>query len=505
MNKLSFRSQFILALTATLLLSIICTAIVWAGSLYLLSDDSFLRPANYYEKKINDIVPFVDQHGDELLSPEFRDELEQIIPLEGLDYQVYDLSGQFIYGSQPAEPLEDIIRKLNTSGEENGRFVRYVPVMNSTHELTGVFVLKYYLNLVSSNQPKRAVVVLFIIGNMAAPFLFILLFTMVFARKIGKRLEPPIARLINGAGRIQKNDLDFAFSEAGGSKELAQLTSAFEEMRGALQASLTAQWQMDQERRDMAAAVAHDLRTPLTIIQGHVDNLLDAKDKQPERLDKYLQTIRKNTDRAVRLLDDMHLVSEIDQPGFTLQVSTHDFAAFCREKAEEYRLNCAAKHIAFRPHINIADGHNGRINADIHRLEQITDNLTANSIRFTPEGGQIIWDIKIGPEKAVLETADSGPGFTKADLVHMFEKFYQGDRSRSTTKGHAGLGLYIVKTLAEKHGGTVAAGNRPQGGAYVNVTLPLTPKPVFTDRGEGKISDCPPQPFQRTDLKAPQP
>lgn len=111
-------------------------------------------------------------------------------------------------------------------------------------------------------------VILFVLGNMAAPFVFILLFTILFARRIGKRLVPPIVQLINGAGRIQRNELDFTLSVTGGSKELVQLTEAFEEMRSSLHQSLSAQWRMEQERRDMVAAIAHDLRTPLTDYTG---------------------------------------------------------------------------------------------------------------------------------------------------------------------------------------------------------------------------------------------
>lgn len=314
-------------------------------------------------------------------------------------------------------------------------------------------------------------VILFVLGNMAAPFVFILLFTILFARRIGKRLVPPIVQLINGAGRIQRNELDFTLSVTGGSKELVQLTEAFEEMRSSLHQSLSAQWRMEQERRDMVAAIAHDLRTPLTIIQGHVDNLLENKAKQAERLDSYLLTIRKNTDRAVRLLDDMGIVSEIDQPDFSLSVRPLDVVVFCREKAEEYRTICSAKSLHFQAEIQVADGCDGWFRADGLRLEQMLDNVIGNSIRLTPEGGKIEWRVEILPESVVLEVSDTGPGFAEADLLHMFEKFYQGDASRSIHKGHAGLGLYIVKTLAEKHGGSVSAGNRPGEGAYVQIRI----------------------------------
>lgn len=487
----SFRRQFILALILTFILSLVCTAAIWGASLYyLLSDEFSLRPANYYEQKIPQIIQFANQNHDKLLSPSFKPELEQIIPLEGINYQVVDLSGQIIYGWEGRRFLSepgDIIRKLNTSEQLDGFFIRYFPILDQEDRLSGVFVLRYALSLLYSNQPFPAKLLLFIFGNMAAPFLFILVFTILFARRIGKRLEPPIAKLIDGAERIRQNDLDFTLSDVGGSKEMTELASAFEDMRRALHTSLTAQWQMDQERRDMVAAIAHDLRTPLTIIQGHVDNLLESKEKQAERLDKYLHTIRKSTERAVRLLDEMNLVSEIDRPDFILTKQSIDLMAFCQEKAEEYQMMSAVKRIDFQSAFCKSEDDPGRIDADVHRLEQMMDNVVANSIRFTPEGGQIRWRINIGPETAVIETADSGPGFTEADLRYLFEKFYQGDPSRSKAKGHAGLGLYIVKTLAEKHGGSVAAGNRPEGGAYVRIILKVQ-HPTFSSESVKSIN-----------------
>src|SRR5690606_4159530 len=109
----------------------------------------------------------------------------------------------------------------------------------------------------------------------------------------------------------------------------------FEKMRSALHASLQAQWKMEQERRDMVTAIAHDLRTPLTIVQGHVDNLLENKARQAERLDEYLLTIRRNTERAVRLLSELSSVSEIEQLDFSLNFQNTDLVAFVQRKIEE--------------------------------------------------------------------------------------------------------------------------------------------------------------------------
>lgn len=463
MKKASFRQQFILFLTLTLVCSVICTAAVWGASIYvLIKVPHLILPANHYEQQIPQIEQWIEQSNADPFSASFQTELEQIIPLEGMDYQVLDLEGQIIYGSTETRLLsnaEAVIRKLNTTESINGHYVKYVPLTDEQQRLVGLYALQYDLNLLSNNK-GRALVVLFALLNMAAPFLFILFFTLLFARRMGKTLEPPISHLIEGAKRIQQNNLDFTFNDLGGSKELSQLSHAVEEMRSALQRSLKSQWKMEQERRFILSAIAHDLRTPLTIICGHVDNLLERNDKRADRLERYLATIRRQTERAVRLLNDLSQVSEIDRTDFSLSIQALDLDAFFREKAEEYRLTCQQEGITFVPSITTTEEGNGVFYADPQRLEQVLDNIISNSVRFTPSGGEIQWSVMLSPEQVIVETCDSGPGFAEGEEQHIFERFYQGDPSRSKARGHAGLGLYIVKTLVEKHGGTVQGRQR---------------------------------------------
>lgn len=139
----------------------VCTAAIWGASLYYLlsNEGDFLRPANYYERKIPEIIQFAKQNQDMLLSPSFQPELERIIPLEVINYQVVDLSGQIIHGWEGRRFLSepgDIVRKVNTSEQLDGYFIRYLPILDQEERLSGVFVLRYALSLLYSNQPVDA-------------------------------------------------------------------------------------------------------------------------------------------------------------------------------------------------------------------------------------------------------------------------------------------------------------------------------------------------------------
>ncbi len=463
---------FMLILISTLL----TTLFTWGSSLFyaLMNKNGPLssKPANYYELQIPDIYKFVDNQGEELLDPSFRPKLEEVIPVKGIAYQVVDLSGHILYGTL-AEPLVsgpgDLIRKFGSNANWKGGFLKFYPVLGADEALKGGLILHYKLTVRAANPDQANRLALFYFGNLAAPFVYLALFTFIFSRRFGKRINQPIASLIEAAERIERQDLDFAIGEIGGARELDELGRAFEQMRCTLQGSLFREWRSEQERQEMVAAMAHDLRTPLTIIQGHVDGLLSGGPHQQERLKRYLDTIKFNTVRSIRLVEEMNEVSEVERPDFQFTPEMIELDPLIRQKAEEYSMLCENKGI--RLHYEYIDqrNHSGPIRQDSHRLNQILDNLLTNSIRFTPRDGEIAWTITVQEELIYMEIHDSGDGFAEKDLHSAFNRFYQGDASRAAGTSHAGLGLYIVSKLILKLGGDIVLDNHPNGGAWIKL------------------------------------
>lgn len=517
MKHRTFGHHFTRYLALTLVVSIVCTAAVWAGSWLLFFNFDVLNPANHYERQIPDIVEFVERNEGRVLSPTFRSELERIIPPEGIEYQIVDPAGIVLYGSL-AKPVlfgkDDVVRKLNTTEASDGSFVAHHPVMGEDGGLGGVLVLAYEMSLVASNRSRTIIARAFLIGNMLVPFLFIVLFAIVFARGLGRRFEPSIRRLVEAAERICRQDLDFNVADVAGSTELAQLSTAFDDMRAALRHSLHTQWQIEQERRDMVASLRHELQTPLTIIRGHVDNLLANEKKRAERLAAYLLTIKNNTDRATRLVNDLSDLEQVDEVRFSVVPQLTDVGAFFQQMLEEYRSRCAAAGVQLVYNLRVrgrdadrgrsGDGdpgeqdgwgghdrlgpHDGWLHVDAHRLDQILANLMDNSLRVTPVGGRIRWNVQLTGDRLVLRMCDTGPGFSETDLQRVFDRFYQGEAARSHSPGRMGLGLYIVRKLAEKHGGTVSAANRASGGACVTVELKAAPRAVVPRDRTSRLS-----------------
>ncbi|MFD0698250.1 ATP-binding protein [Paenibacillus sp. GCM10027628] len=475
MKMWSIKRQFIGYFSLVLGISLVVTLLVWLAVFWLISNQpAWLRPANYYEKQIPAIEAYTEKQGDQLLQPSARMEFERLIPQEGMTYAVLDSHGAKLYGSLDENEAingKPLVRLLNTGGmTDRSNAYKIWPLINPVGEWKGTLILKYSLTVSAASERMTTVIHAASVVLLLLPFLLVILFTWLLGKRFGMKLSKPIAELIAGTKRVRQRDLDFSFSYTG-TRELMQLTQAFEEMRMELQQSLQREWQLEQERRDMVSALAHDLRTPITIIQGHLEGLLEGGAERPERLYGYLATIDRNIKRVAKLVGEINVVSEMEKPDFTLEKRPVDIESFVREKAAEFKKLILQRTFYFK--YEDLRKESLPVGFDPYRVSQIMENLVANSIRFTPEQGGVRFVVSVKEREWYFEISDSGPGFPEGGLTVVFEKFYQGDPSRSQHKGHTGLGLYIAKLLTVKHGGTISASNTNEGGACVRVTLPV--------------------------------
>ncbi|PWA05154.1 sensor histidine kinase [Pueribacillus theae] len=479
LNRISnrtLRGQIVSSFHLILVMSILATFVTWGVIglfFYFLLENERINPANYYESKIPGLVTFV-QEQENLLDDENKDKLEKVIPLEGMDYQVVDKEGHVMYGSMPKQYLSsesDLANHLNTNFYDGGKILQYYPVFNETGNLIGAIGFRYELTLTSANPQIPFV---FLLGGGLAflsPFFYFYLVSYVFGKRFSRKIEQPFNEIIEGAHKIGNRDLDFSLSHVKSTKELNQLVAAFEEMKEALKESLHRQWKLEQERRDMIAAVAHDLKTPLTIIQGHVEGLQEMKTFHPERLERYLQTIQASSRRCIQLIRDLEDVSKIEHPEFSLTVKQTDIKDFVLAKAKEYELLSHPKNITLEATFDNISSETKQVWIDPYRINQVLDNILSNSLRYTPQGGVIKWKTTIKEKEIIFEIEDSGPGFSTKNTSEIFEKFYRDDRSRNSEGGHSGLGLFISQMIVKKHHGEIIARNKEESGAYFNILI----------------------------------
>jgi signal transduction histidine kinase len=233
----------------------------------------------------------------------------------------------------------------------------------------------------------------------------------------------------------------------------------------------------DRKRSDATAArmkdqfvatVSHELRTPLAAMDGWLHILLDGEPGPlNEEQHRFLTTVKRNSDRLMRLVGDLLLIGQMDAGQFSLDLGDVDIVELVGETVALFEGAAAEKRIEL-----IADtGSAAVVLGDRLRLGQLLSNLVSNAIKFTPEGGQVSIRVREQDGTCQVEVTDSGIGIPAADRTHLFERFYRA--STATGTAGSGLGLAISKAIAEAHGGTIRIADSSGSGTRVLVEIPL--------------------------------
>ena len=248
-----------------------------------------------------------------------------------------------------------------------------------------------------------------------------------------------------------------------GPSEVQELAGAFNEMNARLQAS-------QQSQRDFVANVSHDLKTPLTSIQGFAQALLDGTASSPQQIQQSAQVIFDEAGRMHRLVLSLLELAQLDSGMARLERTPVELAALLRSIAAKLEPQAAQFQVKLNVEIGALPGFIG----DGDRLAQVFTNLVDNAIQYTPAGGTITLRAGQVGDQVEIAVVDSGPGIPPEDLQRIFERFYQVDKARRGGGGRGlGLGLAIAREIVQAHGGSIAAHNNPQQGSTFVVKLPL--------------------------------
>jgi two-component system, OmpR family, sensor histidine kinase BaeS len=281
---------------------------------------------------------------------------------------------------------------------------------------------------------------------------------------LARGIARPIAAVGAAASRVGSGDLEARVaptdSTFGAATEVDELTEGFNRMAETLERN-------ERERKALVADVAHELRTPITAmtlrLEALRDGLVPFEAVEVERLARQTALLH-------RLVEDLRTLSLADAGRLTLRRDPVDVVQLVRDACEAFAPLARPKGVSVA--LVAADDPATTITGDADRLRQVLTNLLDNALRASPEGGAITLELAPQPGGVIVTVRDEGPGFTDADLPHVFERFRQGEEGRRDLRGHTGLGLAIVRALVGLHGGDVAARNSAGGGAEVSVRLP---------------------------------
>jgi len=273
-----------------------------------------------------------------------------------------------------------------------------------------------------------------------------------------------LEKLASGAERLSQGDFSTRV-DISGKDEIARLAASFNHMSARLEQAAEAERALDEARRNLVAWASHDLRTPLTSLRVMIDALADGVVADPETVSRYLRQSQNEITRLSTLIDDLFELAQLDAGQRDLDFEWISLSDLVSDTLESFAARSEASKVTLTGAVSPGVD---PVWAAPDKLSRILDNLVANALRHTPEGGLIQMRAQVDGAHILVLVQDNGSGIDPKDLPHVFDRFYRGERSRvrdGERGGGAGLGLAIVKGLVEAHDGQISVESASDGGS----------------------------------------
>ena len=284
-------------------------------------------------------------------------------------------------------------------------------------------------------------------------WLFILI--ALFRRMMG-RFGFPLGDMVEAADRVAAGDYSTRTPERG-PHWMRTVARAFNSMTSRLEVQ-------DRQRRDLMADIAHELRTPLAVLQGRLEGMLDGIYPRDER---QLTAVLQETRMLARLVEDLRTLAHTESGTLTLQKESTDLAILLNDTAASFAAEAAERHIRLDVE---AAASLPLVEIDPVRIREVLTNLISNALRHTSEHGRVWVTASLPANTIVVSVSDTGQGIPAEDLPRIFDRFYKGHGSRGS-----GLGLTIARNLVVAHGGEIRAQSQEGKGTAITLTLQLPP------------------------------
>jgi len=286
-----------------------------------------------------------------------------------------------------------------------------------------------------------------------------LLVSVVTGIFLARHFSRPLMKTVEVTKEIADGKYGTRISEDTGTKEVDQLIGSINHLARSLE-------KQENLRKRLTADVAHELRTPLTTVQTHMEAMLEGIwEPTTDRLESCYEEMN----RLGSLVSDLENLARVESENFKLNMTRVHLRELADKILIAYEKELKDKNLR----ADVA-GNCREIQADKDRISQVMVNLISNAVKYTPEGGDIRITLSDAADSVVFDISDNGIGISEEELPYIFERFYRADQSRNRNTGGSGIGLAVVKSIVEAHGGTIMAASRLNEGSSFVITLPAS-------------------------------
>jgi signal transduction histidine kinase len=319
--------------------------------------------------------------------------------------------------------------------------------------------------MVSAQRPRVPIINVFtdeLLLPLLEGALVALVLSLILAFLFARWIADPLQQVVAAAGGYPSDEIRPV--PARGPREVQELTRAFNAMIGRVQSGRRSQ-------REFVANVSHELKTPLTSVQGFAQAILDGTADTPDRREQAAQVIYDEAGRMHRMVLDLLDLARLEAGTAELHLAALDVSALLAGVAEKFKPLAEAAHVDVR--LEPPEGLPALV-ADADRLEQVFTNLVDNALKFSTAGGRITLRAREGGAEMQFEVEDTGRGIPPEAIGRVFDRFYQADEARAGGAMHgAGLGLAIVQEIVQAHGGKINVRSQVGRGSTISFSLPL--------------------------------
>jgi len=404
----------------------------------------------YYNNFYNRISPQLEKH---------KVSLKIIDPKNVI---LFDSENKYSYGQFYFVHKDNFFEKQFQVGFKSEKHI----MIANKHVATAIFTIDRNQRLIIETLSK------YFFKSFGLGLLSLIGLITLFTWYISSSILKPLRQLNSATENILEGNLDFQI-QYNQRDELGRFCKTFDLMRKKLKESLEAQEKSERAKKEMLASISHDFRTPISSIKGYVEGLQDGLAEDEETFLKYLKIIKDKTDKLDYLIDEFFNISQMEVGKITFNFEIEDSEILFKEIFNNIEFdikNCGIK-LEIEDHLPEVP-----IRVDRGRIEQVIDNLIDNAKRYIGKEGKIKIGIVQEDKKIIVYISDNGAGIDKKDLPFIFDKFYRGEKSRSSKYGGAGLGLSICKYLIDAHGGEIWVESEKGKGSTFYFSLPVQEK-----------------------------